>query len=120
MTVPTPTPDFLYPRVISIRRPNRNETFGAQPYGGLRAENETVIASGIAARIQTDRQGPRPDAKLPGDALSMAVWKVIFKAARGLAKTGDVITDDEGNRYQVISAYWGPLVTTCLSQILQA
>jgi hypothetical protein len=34
-------------------------------------------------------------------------------------RTDDIITDDLGNRYQVISADWGPMVTTCRSQILQ-
>ena len=111
---------FLYPRTIQISRPNQDATLGAQPYSGLRADNETVIASGIAAHIQIDKQNSSSPAKLPGDAIAMPVWKIIFKAARGLVKTGDIITDDLGNRYQVISADWGPMVTTCRSQILQS
>jgi hypothetical protein len=111
---------FLYPRLIQISRPDRDETFGGQPYSGLQIDNESVIASGIAAKIQVDRQGNRPEAGLPSDAAGESTWKIIFVASRGLVKTGDVITDDEGERYQVISAYWGPLVTTCRSQILQA
>jgi len=110
---------FLYPRLIAISRQNPNPVVGAQPYGGLQESNETIIASGIAAKIQADRQGTRPDTRLPGDAAGESIWKIIFKAARGLVQDRDIITDDLGNRYQVISAYWGPLVTTCRSQILE-
>lgn len=111
---------FLYPRSITISRPNQDETLGAQPYSGLRRDNETVIAEGIAAHIQIDNKTPPAPMKLPGDAISTPAWKIIFKAARGLVRTGDIITDDQDNRYQVISADWGPMVTTCRSQILQA
>ena len=111
---------FLYPRVISISRQIVDETLGAQPYSGLRANNETVIASGIAAHIQIDKGSLAPTPKLPGDAAYESFFKIIFKAARGLVKTGDIITDDLGERYQVNSADWGPMVTTCRSQILQA
>ena len=55
----------------------------------------------------------------PADAAGQSIWKIIFKAARGLAQTGDIITDDLGNRYQVISAEWGQLETTCRAQILE-
>ena len=110
---------FLYPRTISISRPNANDRVGTQPYGGLQPGNETTIATGIKAHIQSDRQGKRPDTGLPADAAGQSIWKIIFKAALGLVRTDDVITDDLGNRYQVISADWGPMVTTCRSQILQ-
>jgi hypothetical protein len=110
---------FLYPRTIRITRPNTDATLGAQPYSGLRADNETEIASGIRAHIQSDRQGPRSEAMLPSDPISLPTWKIIFKAARGLVKRGDTIIDDLGNRYQVISADWGPMVTTCRSQLLE-
>jgi hypothetical protein len=110
---------FLYPRLISISRQNRDVSPGAQPYGGVTQSNETVIASGISAHIQVDRQGTAPVAKLPADAAGESIWKVIFKGALGLTRTGDIITDDLGNRFQVIAADWGPLVTTCRCQILQ-
>lgn len=110
---------FLYPRRIAISRPAEDPTLGAQPYSGLRADNETLIAENVPAHIQIDNRTPPPVVKLPADALSTPAWKVIFRGARGLTRTGDVITDDLGNRYQVISADWGPLVTTCRCQSLQ-
>lgn len=110
---------FLYPRLISITRPNQSAGYGAQPYGGLSPDSETEVASNLAAHIQIDKGSLAPQAKLPGDAAYQTFWKIIFKAARGLAQRGDVVTDDLGNRYQVISSDWGPMVTTCRAQILE-
>jgi len=110
---------FLYPSTISITRQNQNNALGTQGYGGVLATNESIIATGIPAHIQADRQGTRPQSGLPADAAGQSIWKVIFKAAKGLVQDRDIITDDIGRRFQVISADWGPLVTTCRSQILE-
>jgi hypothetical protein len=110
---------FLYPRTISISRENTDETVGAQPYSGLAETNETVIASGIAAHIQAEKGGASPKAMLPADAARESLWRIIFKAANGLVQDRDFITDDQGNRYQVISAYWNPMVTSCIAQIME-
>jgi hypothetical protein len=111
--------NFLYPRTISISRPNPNTGIGAQPYGALQETNETTIATGIAAKIQIDRQGTKPVTALPGDAAGQSIWNIMFEAANGLVQDRDIITDDLSHRYQVISAYWGPMVTTCRCQILE-
>lgn len=110
---------FLYPRTISISRQNQDTAVGAQPYGGVTQANETVIASGIPAHIQADSSGASPTAKLPADAAGESSWKIIFKATLGLVQPRDIITDDLGNRYQVVSPSWGPLTVTCRSQILE-
>lgn len=112
-------PSFLYPRTISVRRPSVDKTVGEQPYGGLLPTNEKVIVAGIPAHIQIDRQGVRPAAGLPGDALRSMQWKIIFKGCLGQVQNHDIIVDDLGNRYQVIAAYWGPMTTTCLAELLE-
>lgn len=111
--------NFLYPRLVQLSRPNVDTGVGAQPYSGLQKTNETVLLTGIAAHIQADRQGTAPVAKLPADAAGESAWKIIVKLPLGTVQTGDVITDEIGNRYQVIAADWGSLVTTCRCQILQ-
>lgn len=110
---------FLYPRTIAIRRQNADNAVGGQPYGGVTQANETVIASGLAARIEADRRGTTPEAKLPADAAGESLWKIMFKATLGLVQSRDIIVDDLGNRYQVISADWNPMLTTCLAQIME-
>lgn len=93
---------------------------GRQEYSGLDPDNEDVVRENVPAHIQVDRQGSRPDARLPGDAAGQAIWRIIFKADKGLARTHDVIEDEMGHRYQVIAADWGPLVTTCRCQVLES
>ena len=110
---------FLFPNIISISRPNQDSVVGAQPYSGILPSNETVIASGIAAHIEADRQGTQPTAKLPGDAAGESIWKIIFSAARGFVQERDFISDEVGKKYQVISADWGPLSTSCRCQIME-
>ena len=110
---------FLYPRLVTLSRPVADPGVGARPYGGLSPANETTLAAGVPAHVQADRQGTAPETRLPGDAAGDSIWKVIVKVALGLVRTDDIVTDDLGNRYQVISAAWGPLVTTLRCQILQ-
>jgi hypothetical protein len=110
---------FLYPNTISISRPNQNTSIGTQPYSGVARTAETLIASRIAANVYVDRQGQVPVAKLPADAAGQSTWKIVFKGAKGLARSRDIITDELGRRFQVIAADWGSLATTCRAQILE-
>ena len=111
---------FLYPRRVILSRQNRNTTPGAQPYSGVTRANETVLGGGIPAHIQADRQGTSPTAALAADAAGQSIWKIIMKKlALGAVTERDIITDDLGKRYQVISADWGPLVTSCRCQLME-
>ena len=112
--------NFLLKNTISIRRPRLPSGVGSRPYSGLDPTNEDVIATGLPARVQMDRQGTAPDARLPGDAAGQSIWKIIFQGQRGLVRTHDILVDELGNRYQVIASAWGRLVTTCRCQILQS
>jgi hypothetical protein len=111
---------FLYPRLVSLARQNADNAIGEQPYSGETPSTETVIVSGLAARIQADRQGTVPVAKLPSDTAGQSIWLILIKkAALGLVVPRDILIDDLGNRYQVISAEWAQFETTCRSQILE-
>ena len=110
---------FLYPRRISVSRQNRDTTPGVQSYSGVTRANEAIIASGVKAHIQSDRQGTAPGASLAADAAGQSIWKIIFKLPLGTVTERDIITDDQGKRYQVISADWNPLVTSCRCQLME-
>ncbi len=110
---------FLYPRLITITRPNPDTGVGAQSYGGVQEANEQVVMADVPARIQIDQQGVASPAKLPADAMRESVWKILFVLPLGTVDTGDIITDEIGNRFQVVAPYWGPLVTTCRCQVLK-
>jgi hypothetical protein len=110
---------FLQPRTIRITRPKPDLAVGEQPYSGLLPTNETHVLGRTPATIQMDRQGPKPGAGLPGDAIRESLWKIIFKARLGVVQTHDIITDDLGNRYQVIAPDWNPLSITCTAELLE-
>lgn len=108
----------IYPRTVAITRPNTNSSVGAQPYSGVQQSNETSIATGLSASIQMKRGGPRPTAGLPADVHDVGLWIVFIPNASaqagGVASSGaildrDVVTDDNGLRYQVTHAYWNSL-----------
>lgn len=111
---------FLYPRIVSAVRQNADDAVGAQPYSGETPSTESIVSAGLAARIQADRQGTSPTARLAADAAGQSIWLILIrKAALGSVKTRDVLVDELGSRYQVISAEWGQLETTCRCQLLE-
>ena len=110
---------FLFPRVISITRPADQIGVGALGYGGQVPGNETSIATGIPASIQSRKTGAPPAGHLPSDTSKRTEWRVMFKLALGVVLERDIITDDLGTRYQVISAYWNSLGYQCTCEKLE-
>ena len=112
---------FLYPRLVSIQRKVETDQPGAQPgYSGVTPDQFAIIKNNLRAHIEAERQGTSPEAKLPADAAGQSIWSISFpKMKLGLVKSRDVIEDELGQRYYVISADWSPLCTVCRSQILE-
>jgi len=103
---------FIYPRVVAITRPATlsPSQVGAIDYQVLDADQETIVAIGLPASIQQDRTGMRLTANLPGDILRGMCWSIFIRPiTKGVLKDNDIITDDEGIRYQVTAAYWNSL-----------
>ena len=104
---------FLYPRTVSILRPNvpAAGTVGAIGYGGLQPADETVIAAGLAASIQRAERGRASESGLPGTGGRRGVYKVFLPRSvpKGTVRRNDVVQDDEGNRYQVVDSYWNSM-----------
>jgi hypothetical protein len=106
---------FIYPRRVSIRRPNTASavnfgTVGA--YGGAQPVNEAEVLSDLPASIQYDRVGKTPDANLPAGASGRSQWKILIPAESaelGSIKRDDVVVDDLGARYVVNAPYWNSL-----------
>lgn len=114
---------FIYPRIISIRRPNTDSAVGAQPYSGTTQANETQIAADLPASIQLQSKGGTPEAGTPSDAFSMSRYAVMipfFAAPLGLITERDIVVDDLGKRYQVVGAYWNSLGHNLSCTLLEA
>lgn len=105
-----------------MSRPAAPTGVGTLPYGGLQTANETPIASGLPASIQMNKIRGRPEAGLPGDG-DKSTWRIFIPAsaaALGLILVRDVITDDLGQRYQVVAPYWASLGHTLTCERLEA
>ncbi len=114
---------FLYPRVVAISRQAAQTGFGAQPPSGMTPAVEQTLASDLSASIQHASAGRRPDPGLPADAVSRSLWRVFIplgRLARGAVQRGDIVVDDMGIRYQVVSPYWNSLGHNLLVDRLEA
>jgi len=117
-------PQALYDRTVTITRPALATTSGDAGYLGLEEANETVIASNIPASIQFDRHGTRPDARVPSDAEGRTLWKIFLPVTPALPlgslRQTDVVTDDQGLRYQIEAPYWTALGYDIRAELLTA
>ncbi|MGA7781090.1 MAG: hypothetical protein WCA85_25750 [Paraburkholderia sp.] len=114
---------FIYPRTISVTRPNTDLAAGYAPnYSGVEPTDETPIATGLQASIQLKKGLGRPDPNVPADAAQKSLWTVLIPAGSaqlGLIQTNDIITDDLGVRYQVTGPYWNSLGYALLVERLE-
>lgn len=110
---------FIYPRIVSVSRPNAETGVGFTGYSGLSKQDETPVVSDLRASIQLKKQGGAPEAKLPGDVAKKQFWVIFIRAAAlGTIKKHDIITDDLGIRYQVNGCYWNSLGYNILAEEL--
>jgi len=111
---------FLFPQTITISRPAGQTQVGAVGYGGEIPGTETVVLSGVPASIQAKKEIGLPLSELPAAAARRTFWNVLFRAPLGTLKDRDIITDDQGVRYQVTAAYWTPLGYSALCERLES
>ncbi len=113
---------FLYPRTIAITRPTQPVALGAVGYAGESPSTETAILSGVPASIQADRARGSQGVGLPADS-AKTLWKIFSPRgaiAVGEAQTRDIVTDDQGIRYQVAAPYWDSMGTQLICELLEA
>lgn len=117
-------PNFIYPRTIAISRPGAAPVAGDGGYSGLPQGSETTVATGIPASIQFSRSGSQPLAKVPSDVAGRAtpVDVLIPRNAltNGTVELRDIVTDDLGQRYQVIAPYWDSMGYALRVMLLEA
>lgn len=114
---------FIYPRTVSISRPQTNETPGGQSYSGTTKAQESVILSDLPASIQFFSRLSMPLGKTPSDATDRAGWRILIPrsaAQNGQIAERDIVTDDLCKRYEVFGAYWNSLGHNLQCELLQA
>ena len=116
--------NFLFPRTITITRPTGETAIGAVGYGGATKAAETVVIAGIAASIQARSGSSRPHAgDLPAAAPGPVTWNVYLDedaVANGVIHDRDIVTDDNGERYQIDANNWTPLGYKLITTRLEA
>ena len=107
-----------YPRVVTVSRnktvAGTNDAIGNVGYSGAEqgtgSEGETVLFSGLPAAIQLKAGGrTTKSGELPGDSVTKPVWDIYIPASAisiYSIRDRDIITDDEGYRYEVGANYW--------------
>jgi len=104
---------FIYNRTITITRPAAHTTVGPVGYGGVTQATETAVLSGLKASIQAKSGSTRPRAgDLPASPPAPIGWNIYLPrnaVANGVIKDRDIVTDDNGDRYQVDAANWTPM-----------
>lgn len=105
----------LFPRIITIKRPNAEATNGAVVYQGISEAAETVIVSGLIANVEIASSGRNTaTGGIPGDSPGPIKWTITLPPASVVAlgsvvvQERDVIYDDyvipsfpNGRRFQV-------------------
>lgn len=122
---------FFYPRSVTITRPGVQTGEGLLGYGGQTQAAETEVTNGsvvtvaenVPASIQAKgRQGKNDPVGLPGDG-TVAMYSIFIPRralAKGSIRDRDIITDELGVRYQVLSDGWDSLGYQVICQRLQA
>jgi len=108
--------NFIYPRVVAIKRQAAQSGVGAQAYGATSKATETTVATGVICSMQARGGGAKLPAGLPADTF-LNLYNVFIgrwassKAGlvNGSIKDTDYLIDELGSRYHVVSAYWDSL-----------
>lgn len=113
---------FLFPRTVTIRRPNhQGGGAGKKGYGGKSDAQMTDIAADVPASVQAKGTGRANPTGLPGDA-SPFRWVILIPdghIAPGAIRDGDYVEDDLGRRFQVSADYAHSLGWTLNSERME-
>ena len=113
---------FIYPRTITISRPNQTTQVGTIGYQGVLPSDETILFTNIPASIQKKAGLRAPIAKLPADVTQNYSWNIFVWLKflpKDSIKNNDIVTDDRGDRYQVYANYWNSLGYNMTAERLQ-
>jgi hypothetical protein len=107
-------------QTLTFSRQPKNTAAGLQSYSALAAPAPVVYAQGIPGAMNIKKETGRPQADLPGDASLRAFYVCNFYLPDGLVQHRDIVTDENGLRYQVVSVSSGLLGTQALVEVLES
>jgi hypothetical protein len=105
-------------QTLSFSKPAINGAPGLQPYPT--PEIGTAYATGIPAVLGVKKETGRPIANLPGDNALRTFYSAFFYMPDGMVEERDQASDENGNKYQIISAQYGLLGYEALFELVEA
>lgn len=97
---------FLYPRTLTITRVSPLTAGGNQGRRDASQSGEVAVLSGVPANIYDLKRAPKPPTDLPADAVWQEMCKILIPgsaAAPGAIQRNDIATDDQGQRYRIMT-----------------
>lgn len=110
---------LIFPRTIKIVRPYDQKGVGTLGYGGMSQNTERLIIENVPAAIQQKSISRQLSQKLPGDIRAKTLWRILFKLPHALIEDRDIVVAENGERFQITSSYWTPIMYNCLSERLE-
>jgi hypothetical protein len=107
-------------QTLTFSRQPKTTAAGLQAYSALASPAPVVYAQGIPGVLNIKKDTGRPQADLPGDASLRAFYACNFYLPDGLVQHRDIVTDENGLRYQVVSVSSGLLGTQALVEVLES
>ncbi len=107
-------------QTLTFARQPQAAQVGVQAYAAMNAPQPQVYALQIPGVLNIKKETGRPIAGLPGDAGLRAFMNAAFWLPDGLVQVRDIVTDENGQRYQVVTVSTGLLGTQALLEVLEA
>ena len=105
---------------LTFSRQSAAAPVGLQGYSSFANQAPVVYAQNIPAVINLKKQTGKAEVGLPGDAALRAFYDAAFYLPDGFVQHRDIVVDNNGLRYQVVSVSSGLLGTQALLEILEA
>ena len=103
---------------LSFSRVAIQQGAGLQAYQDLKAT--TVYAANVLGVLTQKKESGAPRTGLPGDAALRAFFEANFYLPDGTVQMRDFVTDENGQKYQVVSCSFGLLGYQALLEIVEA
>jgi hypothetical protein len=106
---------FIYPYSVTIKRQAAVAVVGeTKTYGGVQAATETTVVEDLPANIEYYSTSIPNESGMPGNSYGRGRYRVFIPIEYGGVRSigvqkSDTVIDDDGNRYQIHSAYWNSL-----------
>lgn len=110
---------FLRPRTVDVFRHKRSTLPGRASYSASTQADEELMLSGVPANIFASREARPIVHGVPTGTMFRSLYSVVMKVDVGVVQSKDIVRDELGNRYQVMSVSQGWFGITALCELME-